>query len=292
MTNIQIASEHRFHPQIFIRWIIFLIPLFVVPFAVKPYWSRKGTTELVIAVGIISLLTTLMYGYSVGRRRLWKARILFDTLAGTAVILFCYILTMILLNPNDPTASNTAAVGLFIFAVPIACALALVLTIAAGIGHITLPTEVNDPTGKVWTVRIQLIPNRQGIGLYERFVGRFSKKDKKERKHHWFDFILNGATPDSLDDVRILLIILAVAIVFYFIGWPLLMLLLDFIWLLLVLLGALISFVVLRRPITIMAKSGQELHAWKSRDLLKVRNQKQEIVQSLSRGVIPNQRIG
>jgi ABC-type transport system involved in multi-copper enzyme maturation permease subunit len=246
---------------------------------------------MVVAVGIISLLTTLLYGYSVGRRRLWKARILFDTLAGTAVVLFCYILAMIIPNTNDPTASNAAAVGLFILAVPVACSLALVLSVGAGIGHLTLPTIVADPTGKLWTVRVQLIPNRQGIGLYERFVGRFSKKDKKERKHHWFDFILNGATPGSMDDVRILLIILAVAIVFYFIGWPLLLLLLDFIWLILVLIGALISFVILRRPITIMAKSGQELHAWRSRCLLKIRRQKQEIVQSLSRGVIPNQRI-
>lgn len=277
--------------HVFLRWAIFMFPLFIIPFAIKPYWSKQSIISLVIATISISMLSTLLYGYSVGRRRLWRKRIGPDSLASTLVILFCYVLTMIIVNLNDPTASNAAAVGIILFAVPIACVFAVVISIGAGIGHITLPTEVVDPAGRLWVVRIQLIPNRQGIGLYERFVGRFSKKDKKERKHHLFDFILNGATPDSMDDVRILLVILAVAIVFYFIGWPLLLLLLDFIWLILVLLGALISFVVLRRPITIMAKSGQVLHTWKSRDLLKVQNQKQEIVQSLSKGVIPIQRL-
>src|SRR6185437_1214753 len=94
--------------------------------------------------------------------------------------------------------------------------------------------------------------------------------------HHWLNFILQP--PDGFDDLRIMLILLAASIVFYFIGWPLLLLLLDFIWLIIALLGALISFVVLRRPITLVARHDDETYSWKVRGLLKASMQKQEIV--------------
>jgi len=281
--------------RLFIRWAILLSPLYIILFAIKPYWSKQGIINLLITIGSISLLTTLLFGYAVGRRRLWKKRIIQEAFAGTVIVMLCYIFSMSIFNPSDPSANNAAALEFFIFAIPVAVALALVLSIGAGIGHITLPTQVIDPKGKSWAVRLQLIPNREGIGLYERFMGRLNKRKERENlaknqereRVNWLDVIFNA--PDSIDDLKFLLIILAAAVWFYFIGWPLLLLLFDLIWLVIVLLGAIASFVILRRPITITAACEDQVGVEKVQGLIKAYKKKQEIVQSLLKGTLPKQ---
>jgi hypothetical protein len=148
-----------------------------------------------------------------------------------------------------------------------------------------LITHITDPEGKTWLVSLQLLPSRHGIGLRERFIGRLSKKPKDpNKKTGWADFFTYSPIPDSVDDLRLLLIFIVIAIVFTFIGWPLLLVIADLIWLLLVLLGALMSFVILKRPITISAKNREETYYWKVRGLAEARKRKQEIVLALSRG--------
>jgi len=151
--------------------------------------------------------------------------------------------------------------------------------------------RVEDPQGREWLVGLQLIPSRQGIGLRGRFMNRLSRKRKaseqKPRKGSgWGDFFdfLTFPIPDSLDDLWILLAIVAAVLFIVFMGWPLLLLLSDFIWLVLVILGGIVSFIILGRPITITARSGEEGYFWKVRGLKQARKHQQEVVLALSRG--------
>jgi hypothetical protein len=147
-------------------------------------------------------------------------------------------------------------------------------------------THVEDPRGKEWLVDLQLIPSRQGIGLRERFIHRHSRKQKPNKqsgRSDFFDF-LTLPIPDSLDDLWILLAIIAAVLVVFLIGWPVLLLLSDFIWLVLVVLGGILSFVILRRPITVTAKSGEEGYFWKVRGLRQARKHQQEVVLAISQG--------
>ncbi len=144
-------------------------------------------------------------------------------------------------------------------------------------------STITDPNGRQWRVSLQFIPTRQGIGLRERFIGRHTKKQKKPGKVSWLDFV---GVPDSIDDIRIIMAFIVVALVFTFVGWPLLLMLADLIWLVLVILGAILSFIVLKRPITISAKSQDEYYAWKIVGLAQALKFKQNLADSLSRGVI------
>lgn len=150
-------------------------------------------------------------------------------------------------------------------------------------------TNVTDPVGAEWSVKLQIIPDRQGIGFYERFIGRWLKKKKKTSAKdegaynvHW----LNGITfPDSVDDFRLLLLFIFAVILFYFIGWPLLLFLLDFIWFVIVLLGAVVSILVFKHPVTVVAQSEDHTFSWKVRGLVAARKKQLSVVQDISAGI-------
>ena len=147
-------------------------------------------------------------------------------------------------------------------------------------------TAITDPNGAHWTVTLRLIPHRQGVGFGERFFRRRSAKKNDPKKTHWYDFI-DIPILDGIDELWLILAIIVALAVFVFIGWPLLLLLSDFIWLVVVSLGGLISYGVLGRPVTITADNGSETHSWKVRGLIRAIKYKEELIENLGRGIMP-----
>src|SRR5713101_1879655 len=99
-------------------------------------------------------------------------------------------------------------------------------------------TTVTDPRGARWEVSLQIIPHRQGVGFRERFLHRKSRAPNPDpKKHHWYDRV-DLPVLDGINELWLLIAIIVVFIIFVFIGWPLLLLLTDFIWLIFVLVGA------------------------------------------------------
>jgi hypothetical protein len=146
-------------------------------------------------------------------------------------------------------------------------------------------STVTDPQGDRWTVELQLIPRREGVGFRERFFRRKSTRRRDPHKTRWYDFI----DLPILDGAAELWFLLAVAVavaIFALIGWPLLLLLSDFIWLIIVLVGALISFGIFGRPVTIVANNGDKTHTWKIRGLLKAQRLRQKIADNLAHGIV------
>jgi hypothetical protein len=120
---------------------------------------------------------------------------------------------------------------------------------------------------------------------YERFFRRKSTRRRDPHKTRWYDFI----DLPILDGAAELWFLLAVAVavaIFALIGWPLLLLLSDFIWLIIVLVGALISFGIFGRPVTIVANNGDKTHTWKIRGLLKAQRLRQKIADNLAHGIV------
>ena len=144
-------------------------------------------------------------------------------------------------------------------------------------------SHVTDPSGTDWRVTLQLIPRRQGIGLRERFLRRKSHK-KPNHGSHWYDFI-DIPVLDGIDDLWLVLAIIAFFIIVVFIGWPLILLLSDFIWFIVVFLGGLLSYGVFGRPLTILAENGTQTHSWKIRGLFRAFERKQQIVENVRHGI-------
>jgi hypothetical protein len=146
-------------------------------------------------------------------------------------------------------------------------------------------STILDPKGNSWTVSLQILPKRRGIGVYQRFIGRLRRRTPRKDQDNtsWLDLLLQPV-PDSVDDFWLLLIIIASVILFYFVGWPIVLLLIDFIWLILVLIGALIAFIVLKRPITITATTSDQTYSWKVQGLMKSVAKKRGVMQSILSG--------
>lgn len=110
--------------------------------------------------------------------------------------------------------------------------------------------KVTAPDKKVWHFELLVLPHAEGKGFRRRFL---TKRQRRIAEN------MDLPIPDGLDDIYLILILIALIAFMTFIGWPFVMLLLDLSWLLVVFLGALISFGVLRRPITIRAYSRDQL---------------------------------
>lgn len=95
-------------------------------------------------------------------------------------------------------------------------------------------------------MRRRWIPHRTGIGFAARFRRR--RRDRRKGKDRWYD---NLDVADGCIDVEaiafVVIAIVAVLLLVFF-GWPLLLLLLDFLWLVAVLVLGVAGRVLLGRP--------------------------------------------
>jgi hypothetical protein len=83
---------------------------------------------------------TLIVGYVVGRKRLWR-QLAIGTGAGTGTLLLWYSVAMIVFsNPKDTNADNAAGAGIVILAIPSLLVVASLLYLGAALGRISSRT--------------------------------------------------------------------------------------------------------------------------------------------------------
>jgi len=124
-------------------------------------------------------------------------------------------------------------------------------------------SRVRDPRGNRWTVRLRIIPERKGIGLRERFSKPFRKR-KSDSEDRWYDYF---DLPIDIDHPLVMVGWVIIFALLIFFGVPLMLAVIDLVWLLLVLLGIIVSFVILRRPITVVASCNGRTHNFKIRGI-------------------------
>ncbi|MCU1485813.1 MAG: hypothetical protein JWN67_2559 [Actinomycetia bacterium] len=122
--------------------------------------------------------------------------------------------------------------------------------------------QVRDPEGRDWMVRRQWLPRHENVGtriLRERRERRAQRRSDRERRRsadpsttRWFDWF------DVPSDGVGLAIVGVVAVVLLLLwGWPLLLALLDVLFVLLLAVCSVVARLVLRRPWLIEATSGE-----------------------------------
>jgi hypothetical protein len=141
--------------------------------------------------------------------------------------------------------------------------------------------RVKDPDNEIWHVGLVIVPSREGRGLKERF---FRKRDPNKKSA--FDFI-DIPFIDSFDEIWVLLLFLVAALFMAIIGWPLILVLFDLAWLVLVMIGAVVSFGILRRPITIRAYAKEKSRTWQRQGFRAALSLKNHIAEQLAHGVSP-----
>ena len=96
--------------------------------------SDESIGHVAVALGVLAILSTLIFGGLLGFRRLWK-RTLHAALWGTGTLVVAYVLAMV--TAPDPTGTNddAAAVGLIILGIPAALVLTLLLLAGASFGR-------------------------------------------------------------------------------------------------------------------------------------------------------------
>ena len=144
-------------------------------------------------------------------------------------------------------------------------------------------SRVRDPRGNTWTVRLRIIPERKGIGLRERFSKPFRKR-KNDGEDRWYDYL---DLPIDIDHPMVMVAFAVIFLALIFLGVPLLLAAIDLAWLLLVLLGVIVSFVILRRPITVATSCNGRTHNFKIRGIRTAFQLKAKLVDDIMRGDAP-----
>ncbi len=115
-------------------WLVSLVaPLLVTIFSIKPYWRSADVIHTLLVVGCITVLSTLIFGYYLGKCHFQKYLVV-AILSGTASLMLCYVVAMVVLNPNDPESSNAAGAGFAVLVVPVALVLSIIVLIGFGAG--------------------------------------------------------------------------------------------------------------------------------------------------------------
>lgn len=143
-------------------------------------------------------------------------------------------------------------------------------------------TRVVTTQQKVWHVGLVIIPKRRGVGLHERFRRR---KPKNPERNRWVEFI--DFPFDFADELWWLVALVALAGFMVLVGWPTVLILLDLAWLGGVVVGAIFSFGLLRRPITIRAYSADTVYTRRQSGFRAALVRKNSIAQQLSAGKAP-----
>lgn len=128
------SASDSYWRAIFGLWLAGLVtPLLALVIAIRPYWPHGSIVTALIGALAVPALSTIIFGFMLSLRRLWK-KSLSSVAWGTSAVMLCYAIAMVVLNPNDPTADNAAAVGIGIFILPTAGVLAILLLVGEGIG--------------------------------------------------------------------------------------------------------------------------------------------------------------
>jgi hypothetical protein len=99
--------------------------------------GRDLIEVILVALGV-GVIATLVIGWTLGRRSMWRhLRML--VWIGTVAVIWSYVIAMIGFNSDsDTTSDNAAGAGVAIFGVPIAVTIAALLFGAAGLSCLTL----------------------------------------------------------------------------------------------------------------------------------------------------------
>jgi hypothetical protein len=120
----------------FIGWLgALLAPIsaILVISHIKPAWILNGVgLRLVIAWGVLSILSSFVVGFYAGKHRCWK-HLLEIIVAGTLGLLLWCVIAMNT-SVNGPTGDAVVRENILILAIPVALALGVPLYIGAGIG--------------------------------------------------------------------------------------------------------------------------------------------------------------
>lgn len=141
--------------------------------------------------------------------------------------------------------------------------------------------RVKSPSDEVWHVGLVIIPSRKGKGLRE----RFTRKSRDPNKTHPLDFI--DVPIDALDEIWVLVAFIVFAVFMVLVGWPMILVLFDLFWLSAVIAGAIISFGILQRPITVRAYSKNKTYTWKKKGFKNALTFKKQIAKKLTQGKKP-----
>jgi hypothetical protein len=121
---------------------------------------------------------------------------------------------------------------------------------------------VTGPDGRTWTVRRRWVPRLGSETLWGRFTRRFRRSSSSGNDA--IDATADTGMLDLFDDNVLLGVALLIgAVLFVFLGWPLLVALLDVVFIVLLALLGVIARVVFRRPWTIEARAGDDVRHWR-----------------------------
>ena len=131
-----------------------------------------------------------------------------------------------------------------------------------------MAVKVSDPEGRKWVVRRQWAPRLEGRGLRARLRRGRARRKESGRWSDWLDLPVD--LPDSLTVLLVVVALVAAAVFLIFVGFPLLLALLDLIVVIALVVGGVVGRVAFRRPWTIeaMAEDGRRWSAeavgWKA----------------------------
>ena len=104
------------------------------------FW-RHDSAVLIVALaasGGIGALSTVVVGYLLGVRRLWR-HLLVSLGAGTIAMLCWYVVAMVAFAPsNDTSSDNAAGAGVVILGIPTLLLIGIFLALGAGAGRLRM----------------------------------------------------------------------------------------------------------------------------------------------------------
>lgn len=110
------------------------LPVAVV-FTHVSHRPQLNVTELAILGALlgVGLVSTVVLGFILGRRGLWK-HMAAAAAIGTAVLMLCYVMGTVAMAEPDGSGSNVAAVGFVVLSIPTLLVIGGLLFIGGGIG--------------------------------------------------------------------------------------------------------------------------------------------------------------
>lgn len=143
--------------------------------------------------------------------------------------------------------------------------------------------SVTDPAGDAWTVRRRWIPHRAGIGFAARFRRR---RDRRKGRDRWYDNLDIGDGCIDVEAIAFVVVAIVAVLLLIFFGWPLLLLLLDFLWLVVALVLGIVGRVLLGRPWDVEAVGPDGVRRrWRVKGFRAAGRQVEQVAQHIALGV-------
>lgn len=148
--------------------------------------------------------------------------------------------------------------------------------------------SVTAPDGRSWTVRRRWAPRLGSDTLWRRFRRRFRQTFRRGRDVADVADVPGGCLPDLGEGFAIAIVVVVVVLLAIFVGFPILVALLDVLLVIVLTIVGIVGRVLFRRPWVIEAREGDHTPlTWNVKGWRASSRRLEEIERSLSHGIVP-----